>query len=640
MDGTITHYINGTQVEEPLGWSDFEEELDRDIKERLISVKYSSDLTFTGQGYAMLKEMYEQNGFCQIITYQALQDCAGTTNICARGVIILADAEWNLTRCEVAVPVVDDALGARVINNKAIPISPTATLTKNGLALTPVSTFAILLHDPQTSSLLPDTRDAWDWWGAMNHAIAYITDNEVTLVSNWVGSLSDTEQYCLMDGYMLRTFTASPRRVVWTWEELFLDMAGRYNLWLSAERDSSGNPVLRIEHESYFLATGGGVQQLDIQDLTRTVDADRLYAGVEIGSEEFIQQVLATPLSMPYLPLLTHGEERYSFSGVCNTSDQLDLKFTFVSDSNVIEDVILNNNEDYEEKVFLIQYSVPPTVVAARSTPWTFNFGLGGTFPYNEKILNGEILSRYYLQSPVGSNISAPTPFFEEIVGFGPSVPITALNTQSAYFTPFLNYTATASGFYYFEINFDFRIISNLNLRAGDGANFFLQGRIEWKVEHFDSGSTLLNTLTFGSNYFYLVGNYFKFDDFGISLNTGDYLVVSYRFMTANTYYEVDGTGPENDSPVITMSIREQSYIFMIFSTAGGYITGLGKGPILKYSFDRHLDLSTWLSLTSSPRNSLDISYTSDVLTSGWVSNAKRNVSTGACTWEVIAEQQ
>jgi hypothetical protein len=368
MDGTITHYINGTQVEEPLGWSDFEEELDRDIKERLISVKYSSDLTFTGQGYEMLKEMYEQNGFCQIINYQALQDCAGTTNICARGVIILADAEWNLTRCEVAVPVVDDALGARVINNKAIPISPTAELTKNGLALSPVSTFAIRLHDPQTSSLLPDSRDAWDWWDAMNHAIAYITDNEVTLVSDWIGSLSDTEQYCLMDGYMLRTFTASPRRVVWSWEELFMDMAGRYNLWLSAERDSSGNPVLRIEPESYFLSTGGGVQQLDIQDLKRTVDADRLYAGVEIGSEEFIQQVLATPLSMPYIPLLTHGEERYNFSGVCNTSEQLGLKFKFVSDSNVIEDVILNNNEDYEEKVFIIQYSVPPAVAAARST--------------------------------------------------------------------------------------------------------------------------------------------------------------------------------------------------------------------------------------------------------------------------------
>jgi hypothetical protein len=438
---------------------------------------------------------------------------------------------------------------------------------------------------------------------------------------------------------MLRTFTASPRRVVWSWEELFLDMAGRYNLWLSAERDSSGNPVLRIEPESYFLATGGGVQQLDIQDLTRTVDADRLYAGVEIGSEEFIQQVLATPLSMPYIPLLTHGEERYSFSGVCNTSEQLDLKFKFVSDSNVIEDVILNNNEDYEEKVFIIQYSVPPAVAAARSTPWTFDFGAGVTRPYNEKILNGEILQRYYLQSPVGSNISAPTPFFEEIVGFGPSVPITALNTQSAYFTPFLNYTATASGFYYFEINFDWRVISNLNYRAGEGANFFLQGRIEWKVEQFDSSATLLNTLTFGSNYFYLVGNYFRFESFGISLNTGDFLVVSYRFMTANTYYEVSGSGPENYSPVITMSIREQSYIFMIFSTAGGYITGLGKGPILKYTFDRHLDLSTWLSLTSGPRNSIEISPTSQVLTSGWVGNAKRNVSTGACTWEVIAEQ-
>ena len=301
--------------------------------------------------------------------------------------------------------------------------------------------------------------------------------------------------------------------------------------------------------------------------------------------------------------------------------------------------MILNNNEDYEEKVFIIQYSVPPAVGATRSTPWVFDFGAGVTRPYNEKILNGEILQRYYLQSPVGSNISPPTPFSDFIVGFGPSVPITALNTQSAYFTPFVTYTSTVTAFYSFEINFAWRVISNLNLRVGEGANFFLQGRLEYKVERFDSTATLLDTQTFGSNYFYQVGQYNVFFPLASVLNTGDYLVVSYRFMTANTYYEVDGTGPEQ-SPVITMSIREQSYIILLFSNAGGYITGLGKGPILKYSFDRHLDLSTWLSLTSSPRNSIDISYTSDVLTSGWVGNAKRNVSTGACSWEVIAEQQ
>jgi hypothetical protein len=58
---------------------------------------------------------------------------------------------------------------------------------------------------------------------------------------------------------------------------------------------------------------------------------------------------------------------------------------------------------------------------------------------------------------------------------------------------------------------------------------------------------------------------------------------------------------------------------------------------MLKYIFERHINLNSWLSLTGNPEQSMTISPSSSPLIFGWVLNAKRNVATGSTQWEVIA---
>ena len=76
-DGTFTHLLNGVAVEEPIGFNDFTEELSRDVRERIIGVKYKATLTFTHKGHAVLESLFDDEGFCASATYEVRQWCGG-----------------------------------------------------------------------------------------------------------------------------------------------------------------------------------------------------------------------------------------------------------------------------------------------------------------------------------------------------------------------------------------------------------------------------------------------------------------------------------------------------------------------------------------------------------------------------------
>ena len=121
--------------------------------------------------------------------------CQGSTYRVVRGVISLADIEWNLNRCTAKVKVQDDGYGARIFNNKDIGVFPTSEVTKNGDALTPVTAIDLEVFDPTAAfgTYLAQTRKAYDWLECMTDLVGYITDGELTVQSNWYDALPDDE---------------------------------------------------------------------------------------------------------------------------------------------------------------------------------------------------------------------------------------------------------------------------------------------------------------------------------------------------------------------------------------------------------------------------------------------------------------
>lgn len=398
---TLRFTLDGVEFPSPVDWQDMETEVKRDFKSRSISVQYSTTATFSGAGYAYLSRRYAELGLCGEVLAVATETCGGATVNVVTGRVILADCKWDLDKCQVECSIVDDGLGARIHNNAKVEVSPLSSLSKSGVAITPCTPLALTLANTSDADLM-GTRRAFDWMGALTHAVAYMTDNTVTVQSDWYTALPDNERYCFGLGVDLRTSGAAANRLSYSFSELFDELANKYDLWMHPTTDSLGNAVLRVEPGIFFFGEAEGLDMPDITGIIRIVDTDRLYATVKVGSEEFIRE-LATANPLPYISLLGFTEEVFNFAGQCNTDAELELVSKWVIDPNVILKCTVDDVDDWDDDFFLIQYTAS-TVRATMSqylnpgsTPWL----------HNEALLNVNVLQRYPLRSTVGMQASS-----------------------------------------------------------------------------------------------------------------------------------------------------------------------------------------------------------------------------------------
>lgn len=670
MDGVTRHLLGGVEVTEPLGWGDFTEELVRDYDRRFIAVKYEGQLTFTHDGYELLNNAFLESGHCGIVTYEARQMCGTVERTVAKGSVIVADIKFNLTRCEAECSIADDGIGARVINNMEIPISPNAAETKNGVEITAVPEVDILLFDPQAASnvYLAGTRKGWDWYEAMKHAVQYITDKEASLVSDFYENLSVDDRYWITNGYSVRSPSITVVRTSYTFKSLFEELAKKYDLWIGVTRDSSGNPVLRCEPNSYWYASDTWDGQPDIQDLIRTCEPALLYAKLDVGCSKAIKET-ETTLSLPYIPLRGFVNEAFHLSGVCNTDKTLDLVNEWIIDSNVIEDVAVNANKDYDSDLFLIQYQ--SDLLQAKKGDY-LNPG-NGPYLYNEALQNFAVIDRYDLPSAVGAFYDPVDASFRASGQFTNGVYLNAAPASTATFfdthTAFPNdytppnfdtsnawgngtpqgtpvsqansrYTAPADGYYEFECFGRFRVNQQIVTRNGPLA-FAHRIAMEFVFKRYDSGNNLISEQ-------YAVSPYIQgiFEEtsllhvFGSSLNATDYIILHNRFIVLSPAWltGIEDVNLGAFSPGITWQRMPEWYIRTTFVAGGGYVESGVNGAVVRYEYDRHCDASSWVSLTADPRQRIMISGGPQPDIPTHIISAKRNVSTGATEWAVIQE--
>lgn len=664
VDGVFSHFLNGVSINEPRGFKEFTDSLERDFKERIIGSKYKASLTFVGSGFEYLNDLSVNEGNCATAFYEARQWCGGVQYTVIQGEVILSECSFNETRCEAEVAIADNAIGARVINNNEIPISPTANKTKNGEDLQALTRVDLEVFDPDDveEDYLPMVRPSWDWYDAIRHAVLYITDNECSVVSDWYEALPDNENYCIAYGYNLRT--GSDKQIVWNFKLLFFELAKKYNLWIGVEKDSSGNPVLRIEPESYFYSTDGTIDHTNIQDLVRSCDLERLWAKVDVGSDIF-EKEFGTTFSLPFLVLRGHSKEQFHFSGKCNTNATLDLVNEWVIDTNVIEDVVVNNNDEHDDEIFLIQYT--KSTEQATKSPY-LNAPIE-PFLYNEQFQNGLVLGRYDLPSSVGSNYSVQTESFQALrtepgttdtfngnngssalqifqfdndytaPNFDPSnswgngtpqgLPVSQANSR---------FTTSTQGFFEFEVLIRWAITQNIPITVGGPTplTFYKSVQLTAVAERYDSANTLIDSIAVNSTIEYIPGiRQFTFFP-AFSLNVGDYVQIQYGFTHFNYAYQLPFAQAPGGTPGISVRPEFNSGIRTNFVTGGGFVAGGGEARIIKYEYERHIDAATWVDLTADPKQSIGIGGGEQVTSRTHVLTAERNVVTGKTTWAMI----
>ncbi len=678
MSGEITHFLDGIQVSEPKGWEDFAEELSRDGEKRIITVKYDTSLTFTHDGYEYLDNVFKATGHCGLVTYEARQDCGDVQYVCARGVVIVADVRFNIQRCEAEGRIVDDGVGARIINNLGIPISPQANKSKNSVDITPVPLISVRLFlpsDPEPDYL--DGRSGWDWYDAIRHAAQYVTDGGITVVSDWYQALPDNERYFITNGYSVRNPALTLVRTSWSFGDLFYELGKKYNLWMSVERLADGSPRLRIEPESYFYSSNVWASQNVIPELIRTCDTQRLWAKVSVGGSKSIKET-ETTLSLPYIPLRAFVEEEFHLKGVCNTDATLDLVNQWVIDTNVIEDILVNATKDYDEDLFLIQYDIN----TGYATKGDYLNPGNNPYLYNEALQNGKVIERYALPSEVGAWIDPDDASFKAFRVYADNTPVVYDDPIGGTTTPFQvqfdvdfdlvagnvvapgfdttnnwgngtpqgnfvsqansRYTAIGVGYYEFDVYLRWQILSNLsitNILTPFSDN--VRASLEFTLNRYDSGNNLVSAQTFNTPYVFQPGLYDVTQNIGTSMNIGDYVEVEafWRLTDAENLVPDNPPAPPGGWPAgINLRMRPFSFIASNFIASGGYVSSGGAGRVVTYEYERAVDLASWVSLTGDPRQRIMIGAGPTAGTITHFLRARRNVKTGFTEWNVIQD--
>lgn len=660
--GQILHYIDDVEIEEPQGWQEFTQVLERNEKNRLIGVQYPIDLTFTGGAYDALATAFEANP-CQVLDYRCEIYCGGSWDEGAKGKIFLSDVEWDLSKCQAKVSIADDSIGARILNNRKVIVYPLAATSKTGETITPTPSIDLEVFDPQDliGVYLPQTRVAFDWMAAMEHLVSYISDGTVTVVSDWYDNLDGGEQWAVIDGDELRTADNDKARLNYSWDKLFLPMAKLFNLYAAVQRDQYGNPIIRIEPDTYWKGSDVVRSFPYTDELIRKIDPDTLYAKVLLGSDKAIKDV-DSAYSLPFLILRGFTNEDLTLQTQCNTDTELDLTVPdVILDSNVIEGV-LAADDSYDEEVFFIQYS-SGTLEAAKGDYLVPGFG---PYLYNELALNINVLNRYPLPAdPIAVVGDNTLDGFRAEFTLGPTAatvsgaPGPGLRFDDDFSAPNFDgsnaygngtvqgnpvsladsrYTAAAQGYATFEVYLPFTVTQNEYSSAPGNPTGWSTFGINPTYAHFDSANNLIGSgkrVVNADQDHTGLGTFSVTWSFGLSMNVGDYVTVNYEFDIASPAPPPPGTQD------FAATIDNRALFRTIFtSSGGGVITSVDPDAFYStmYDFERHIEQGVWNTLRDDQSQRVEVGP-QDVTQYGYVKKAERNLSTGKTTWTLIANR-
>ena len=708
QSGMFEHYLNGIQVDEPFGWRDFRQVYERDEDRRFIGLKYEGEVTFAGSGYDVLRQLKADN-YCGLVAYRVFQNCDGDWQEAFYANIILTEIDWNVTRCTAAVTCADSSYGSYIVNNDQIKFRPTTPKSKTGVEIGASVYDGVYVFDPNAvigdyinennPSNQPGPPVMWDWLEAMTHAVRFVSDgNIVGCVSDWYDTLPDDyvdnygQKMAITTGYLLRNVNTidafstfnKERAPEYNLQDLWLNVAKKYDLWSAIELYYDGTYRLRIEPRNYFFGDNA-LNHPWIQDLIQTNDPAQFFGRINVGTSETIRGV-KTDASMPYLLLFGFTTENYSVPIQCNTANALDLLGDFVTDSNVFETTIIGNDDQYDEDVFLCQHW---TAFGGAKFATKGDFINPGVAPYqyNPDLTNEKILNRYSLlgaaqfidQNTDGFRADEPAfgPIQSVLVNpgntFDPPSPIqhrfrydyVTPNSPNAFDTsdnygngttqgtpvtlPNSRYTAPLAGYYKFQCQIPFRALRN-ELITGTGAPRRIRLRV--LCERYDATNILLETPldyeTPAAQQITTGGSVANPPIWEVYMNATDYVVIKYQFIIINAAWYSFNASWELELQTGAQALGPNGNVVGAYYPwwRTTYIEGFGgnviapepdavRGTLFKYQ--RPVNLQDWLQLVGNPALGINVSPDDRPSILAHVKKATRTVNSGAVEWELIA---
>jgi hypothetical protein len=397
----IKFLIDGLDRGQPLNPEDFGFSINEDdsIGSRVVS--FNNDLFFDGTAYQYLFDKVIDRTFCQLISVQVQYRCQNSWERLVDGYIVVTETVFDLDRCRAKTKLYDESFSTKINNNKGIPFSLSAVITKNLEPIVPPARRLIKLFNPASPIGTFDAGRGVTVFDALTHLISCMSDNLVDFASDFFFAEPDQSNIvCITNGRSIRT--NQDIEIVVTFEQLYRDLRAKYNLGIGFFKQANNRPVIRIEPIEYFYQLNQSASLIDQPDIDFRFDTQKIYAAVQFGNSPVLEANESNsqndpPQSLTFIqtPFRGFRKERFGFTGECNTSNILNVETTeIIFDTNVIEDIIRFNNESHDLSNIILQVDYNGGVTPFFNTRRYDPYGIGQDV-FNGGFTNDEVSLRW-----------------------------------------------------------------------------------------------------------------------------------------------------------------------------------------------------------------------------------------------------
>lgn len=560
-------FLDGTLVESATNWKDVSSTIKRDNQQNLFLLFQEYDLTFDSTGYDYLIDKIQNDSFCTEVVVEIKKMCDDSYLTIFNGIMFISDCVVDERACTIKCKVNDKSFFSKINNNKNIKTSLDGAFTKLKNPITAIEQYDLEVFNVGSNSSVR-TVIACRIEEAFRYFIDFMTESSVGFQSDTFGATGDWNGLCITVGERLRGVVPSVEDARWipfSFLDLFNEINKRIPIVLLVE-DPYTSPIVRIESIEYLYGNAVTFYATSVYEIETSFDTTKLYALVKMGSPTDDTLTLDFPEDIDYFGFKA---EEFHLLSSCNLDQALDLTANWIVSSNIIQRVVDNLDQGYDNNTFLLN-----SIYTDDNTGRTTNDNMFNVNPpkyhYNALLNNASITDRYiedlsaslasfYVNSRDGQALGYRSGANQSITGAAPYTTIqnntVALNTESfdygGYFDPATyRYTALQAAAYTMKAR-----ITYVNAGAGPTLNL---GLFMGYMRHYDVSNALLaeykmanSTLNFytGPNLAYplMVSNFSSFgaagcptkfvnaagafvDTLVINMNAGDYLQLETRY--------------------------------------------------------------------------------------------------------------
>lgn len=367
------YFINNMEVEAPINWADFEMTISQDREARILLEEFDEGLRFRGLGFNILRDLI-CNGICSTATFMVWDDCVGEEY---SGLIILAESKFS--DCEVEAKVRNESLFFKLDANKDAEHYLGTAKSPNG---TLIDTY------PPETFFNDDTGEEITMYhlvSAIKHTVAFVSDNSLEFKSSFLES--NFSDLYITNGSRLRS--GAQLGIELTLQKVVDEIFMFFNLWTDI-REINGKLTYIVEPYEYFFKNENLTGEC-LKVTSFSANEELLFGNISIKSD--FDKTPNFPNSYPininsrYLGFKADQSNAWGDLNIargtdCANTSTLSFDLDWIRDHNIIQDVIINKKEEYDNDIFLIDKASENEY----PKPYT------ATEYYNERLTNVELL--------------------------------------------------------------------------------------------------------------------------------------------------------------------------------------------------------------------------------------------------------